>query len=370
MKKLYYIANIRMPTEKAHGIQIMKMAEAFADLGVEVELVVPLRKNEIKADPFDYYGVRRNFRIRKLWCLDLVRFGKIGFWIQSLTFAERAAWYSLRKQGIFYTRDELLAAYLKGMGKTVVWEAHMGQENFFTKMLINARIPLVVISSGLKDLYQGLGMPTEKIRVAPDGVDIEQFSIQVTKAEAREQLKLPMDKKLVLYTGHLYSWKGADTLAQAAGLIDGNIRVAFVGGTEKDIQRFKEKYGHIKNVDILGKKLHHEMPLYMRSADLLVLPNSAMEDISRLYTSPMKLFEYMASGTPIAASDLPSIREVLDESSACFFRPDDSRDLARAIDETFERYAQAQERAKVALEEVREYSWQKRAEKILNFLNA
>ena len=54
MKKLIYIANARIPTEKAHGIQIMKMCEAFAGLGVDVEIIVPKRsvKALINEDPF------------------------------------------------------------------------------------------------------------------------------------------------------------------------------------------------------------------------------------------------------------------------------------------------------------------------------
>ena len=53
--KLYYIANARIPTEKAHGVQIMKMCEAFVDAGHEVKLIVPKRKNPIQEDPFAYY---------------------------------------------------------------------------------------------------------------------------------------------------------------------------------------------------------------------------------------------------------------------------------------------------------------------------
>ncbi|MCH7883412.1 hypothetical protein IIA95_03290, partial [Patescibacteria group bacterium] len=77
--KLIYIANARIPTEKAHGIQIMKTCEAFADNGAEIELVVPWRFNPIKNDPFEYYDVKRVFKIVKIPSLDLTAFGKIGF---------------------------------------------------------------------------------------------------------------------------------------------------------------------------------------------------------------------------------------------------------------------------------------------------
>ena len=64
-KKIIYIADTRMPTEMAHGLQIMKMCEAFVESGVELELIIPLRfhiSDLGKKDPFDYYKVERIFK--------------------------------------------------------------------------------------------------------------------------------------------------------------------------------------------------------------------------------------------------------------------------------------------------------------------
>ena len=60
-KKLIYIANLRLPTEKAYGIQIAKMCEAFGALGLDVELVTPYRISKIKDNLFDYYSIKKNF---------------------------------------------------------------------------------------------------------------------------------------------------------------------------------------------------------------------------------------------------------------------------------------------------------------------
>ena len=60
--KILYLAQIRLPTEKAHGIQIMKTCEAFAEQGAEVVLVVPSHRGDIRQDPFEYYRVKRNFK--------------------------------------------------------------------------------------------------------------------------------------------------------------------------------------------------------------------------------------------------------------------------------------------------------------------
>lgn len=370
MKKLFYIANIRIPTEKAHGIQIMKMCEAFAEQGVEVSLIVPRRLNTIKEDPFHYYRVKNNFKIIKLPVLDLVRFGKFGFWIETLSFTASAFWFSLfKKDTVFFTRDEIVAFYLLNVGKKVVWEGHMGHTNWLIRGLVKRKVPMVMITKGLKDLYVSMGADPEKILVSSDAVDVGQFRLSISKEEARKKVGLPADKKIVLYTGHLYSWKGADTAAECAEYIkDDSVQVVFVGGTEVDIYRFKKNYGQIKNISILGKKPHQEMPLYMKSADILLLPNSAKEDISKLYTSPMKLFEYMASGTPIIASDLPSIREILNEEVSFFFEPDNPRNLADTINKVLSDYTNSEKVGKNAQTESEKYSWDKRAEDVLGFV--
>lgn len=377
MKKLVYIANIRIPTEKAHGIQIMKMCESFARTGVEVELLVPWRNNPLRDDPFEYYRVQRIFSIRKIFSLDLVFLGRIGFWIQSFSFAVATfftALFSYKHDAIFYSRDEMPIALLAFIGRKVAWEAHMGRNNIFSDYLISKKVPIITISAGLKEKYVQDGARGE-ILVAPDAVDVAQFQVAKGKDEARKELGLiaenDADKKIVLYAGHLYEWKGAHTLALAAAELDSNTEVFFVGGTDDDIARFRKEYA-AERVRILGRKPHHEIPLYLKAADVLVIPNSAKENISKLYTSPMKLFEYMASGTPIIASDLPSLREILNEKNALFFVPDDAHSLAEAIkkalsdtneNKEFLKNLQTQQSS-----DILKYSWEKRAETIISFI--
>lgn len=356
-----------MPTEKAHGIQVMKMCEAFADLGKEVELWVPNRRTFIKEAPHDYYQVKKNFKIKKIWCLDLVKFGKLGFWIEEITFSKLVSILALFNKGIFFTRDELCAVYLKILGKNPLWEAHMGHKNILINFLIKTKTPTITITRGLKNLYENLGVGEDLILVSPDGVDMDQFNIDLSKEEARDKLGLPKDKKIILYAGHLYSWKGADTLADASLKISSEYAVLFVGGTKKDIEDFREKHKD-KNILVVNKKPQKEMPTLLKAADILILPNSSKENISRLYTSPMKLFEYMASKRPIVASDLPSLREILNEGNAYFFEADNPDNLATIINIALKDQSESESKALKAFEKVKGYTWNKRAESILNFI--
>ena len=88
--KIIYLANARIPTEKAHGIQIMKMCEAFSDADAKILLLIPRRINWIKEDPFEYYGIKKNFRIKKLPTIDLIPLdfilGNLALWIQAISF--------------------------------------------------------------------------------------------------------------------------------------------------------------------------------------------------------------------------------------------------------------------------------------------
>ena len=184
--RILYIANIRIPTEKAHGIQIMKMCEAFSDSGHDVTLVVPRRLNHIKDGPFKYYGVKKNFKIKKLPTLDLVRFGRVGFWVQSISFAISFFLYSIpKKVDVIYSRDELPLLLFSFFKKNIVWETHMPRDNIFSRVLIKRLKKLITISRGLKDFYFKKGVHEDKIIVAPDAVDIKKFDTDILKEEAR-----------------------------------------------------------------------------------------------------------------------------------------------------------------------------------------
>ena len=108
--------------------------------------------------------------------------------------------------------------------------------------------------------------------------------------------------------------------------------------------------------------------MFLKTADVLVLPNSAKEAISALYTSPLKLFEYMASRKPIVASNLPSIREVLNEKNSILVRPDDAWALVGGIKKALEDIVLSGRISQAAFENAREYTWEKRAAKIIRFI--
>jgi glycosyltransferase involved in cell wall biosynthesis len=365
--KILYIANARMPTEKAHGLQIMKMCQAFANLGHEVTLVIPHRRNIITDDPFRYYGIQPVFRIQRAWSWDLVQYGRIGFLIQYATFSVAASLVvDVSTADLIFGRDELTLLFIAmTRGVWPVWESHDGAWNRAARSLASRVRLLVVVSKGSQELYESKGVPELSIKVAPNGIDLAQFAHPESRADSRRRLGLPLAKKIVLYIGRLDGWKGVDTLCQAAALLPPEILVAIIGGEEKQIATMKSEY---PLVSFLGYRPYRELADNQAAADVLVIPNTGRDETSVRFTSPLKLFTYMASKVPIVASDLPSIREILNEQSAIFFAPDDPHSLADAVREVFADPAHSSERARNAREQVNAYTWHARAEAILEAL--
>jgi len=230
MKKILYVANIRMPTEKAHGVQIMEMAGALSREGIEMELVVPKRSNLITEEPFAYYRIPKTFKITYLPSLDLVRFGRFGFLIQSLTFMVAAFWYARKQDALVYSRDELFLFMLSFFHKPYIFEVHAAKSHVVMRRAIAGAQLVVPISMGLKAFYQQQGVLDSRMIVCPDGVNLERFAIAENKRECRVKLSLPQDKKIALYAGHLYARKGAHVLAEAAKSLPSDVLCVFVGG--------------------------------------------------------------------------------------------------------------------------------------------
>jgi glycosyltransferase involved in cell wall biosynthesis len=175
-----------------------------------------------------------------------------------------------------------------------------------------------------------------------------------------------------MYTGSffLYGWKGVDTLIAAAKQFPREVELVLVGGSTEEmaaIQAATTGYP-AGSIRLIGRVRHPEIPGHLASADILVLPNNKGDANSERYTSPLKLFEYMASGKPIIASDLPSMREVLNENNCTFFFPGDPTSLARAVQTVLDDPSAAQSKASQSLADVQRYSWKKRARAIVEFV--
>lgn len=229
-------------------------------------------------------------------------------------------------------------------------------------------VALATISDVLARSYVEAGVPAEKIVVLFDGVDLERFEPAMAKGEARRALGLPEEGNIAVYAGHLYDRRGVEEVLACARMIP-DILFMLVGGWEEDVERRKAEVRQrdLSNVQLTGFVLNQHIPTYLAAADVLLMPYSR-RDPSKRWRSPMKMFEYMAAGRPIIASDLSAIRQVLKHDvNAWLTPPDNGAALAESVKTLLRDEARAQRLEERAREDAQAYSWDLRAQKILAF---
>ncbi|MDO8558243.1 MAG: glycosyltransferase [bacterium] len=389
-KKIYYIANLRLPTEKAHGVQIMRMCSAFAHAGNDVTLITPFRfrvgdLGHVK-NIFTYYGVEKNFKILRLPSFDLFPlthffpfFDRAAFVIQYGSFLLSVICYLLsmrRQKAVIYTRDSRIARLVLWLTKNVFLELHT-----IPKMddieVARGVCGIVTVTRKLRDLLIEGGVAEENIMVAPDGVDVAAFeSVIKDETELRKELHLPMDAILVGYTGRLKTFdqeKGIPELLEAfavAYATHPRIRLVIIGGDPADAQKYTKRLTDSRIIARIHFVRHvppTDVPKYLKALDVLVAPFPRSEHYANAM-SPLKIFEYMASGKPMVVSDLPSVREILSGESAYFFEAGNPQDLARVLLKVLDNPDQARQRAEGARKLVPKYIWKERAKNILDFM--
>ena len=394
-RELVLVANARVPSERAHVFQIMQMAAAFSTIFQRVRVVHPVRANtepmKRVTNVFDYYSVKECFGLVGLPCIDPVKrvtldwprlasgpLPRLAHFMQILTFTVAALLFVARLPAcVVYSRDLLVLTILNlfstGRGRLFVFEVHtLPRSDFARKLhLWSARRAdaIVAISDHLRDWYVKMGFDSKSILTARDGVDFDAYSSLPAKSLARERLGIDSDATVAVYTGHFFPWKGVDTLIAAGPHLPRHWRIVLVGGIEPDLSRIRGLAQADARIRVIGHLPVHDAALYLAAADIAVLPNSSKADISAKYTSPLKLFEYLASGKPVVASDVPAVREIVkNRYSALLVKPDDPAALAAGI----ERVAMDEQLRKNltlnAREVAREYSWKSRAALIKAFL--
>jgi glycosyltransferase involved in cell wall biosynthesis len=136
--------------------------------------------------------------------------------------------------------------------------------------------------------------------------------------ELREELGIRRNQRVILYTGNFAAYQGVELLLEAfqrARQIRPELALVCVGATEKESAERSEARAADSQVFILPRQPRRQIPVFLELADFLVLPRVAVDNV------PLKLFDYMASGTPIIATRGPAHEPLLDESRAFMSEP-------------------------------------------------
>jgi len=383
--RILYLADIRFPLERANGIQSMETCHALASRGHDVTLVVRPDSHEPPRDPFVFYGLPRlpALHIEVAPVSGPVAARRAGY----LTFALGRA-MGRGRQDLVFTRDLGLASLIlrlpAGLRAPLVYEAHSIAADAAAALpqLVSGAPPAspsklrrlatreervwrgasgyVTITEGLRRELEKRFGSREKTAVIADG-------FRGTKdAKDAKDAKATKEPFTIGYAGHLYPWKGVELVVEAVAALP-DTRGLIVGGHDKEpdlarVKAFAEQLDCAGRITFTGLLAPPEVPARLAEADVLVLPNPRSA-ISNAFTSPLKLFEYMGSGRPIVASDLPSLREVLrDGENALLVEPGNPQALVAAIDRIKKDAALGGRLAAQALQDVQAFTWARRAE--------
>jgi len=371
--KIAYIASSIIPSRTANSVHVMLMCEVFTKLGHEVMLIVPKDdENELKEvkDIWKYYGVCSRFDLRKIKIIQ-----RLGGSIRKLSYA----WgfkYRLKKfkPDLAYGRDYKACATAVSLGIPTCYEMHAPMaerlqnkeecQSFFASDLLKR---VVVISDACRKLVieQKAAPAASKIVVAPDGanpVDRSSF-VGACELNGRE------GALQVGYAGSLYPGRGIDLIIEVAGRLP-EMDFHIMGGSSNEIAKWKAD-GVTSNINFHGHVPAAKIAGYRDSCDVLLAPYQQKVGIyggsgeTSAFMSPLKVFEYMASGKLMIVSDMPVLREVLDDSFCMLLSPTDvdawCEALKRGADSEL-RKEYGQKALEVFMEK---YTWLARAESVL-----
>jgi glycosyltransferase involved in cell wall biosynthesis len=222
-------------------------------------------------------------------------------------------------------------------------------------------------------------VPASRLLVAHDGFREVRFASEATRVESRASIGWPQDAFIVGYMGRFHTLgmdKGVSDLVDAVIALAKErktpaVRLGLVGGPDSYIgalrARFSESGLPEELILYAGQIPAAEVPRYLRAFDVCAMPFPWTEHFA-YYASPMKLFEYMASGSAIVATDLPSTAEIIhDGENGLLVPPSDPDALVAGLRRLRDDPALAHRLAEGASRDVQAYSWGARARAILQF---
>jgi len=366
---MIYIAKSKIPSRHANSIQVVNMICALAPLVRRLDVYLPgglsRRWRAWRGSLFSRYNYSIPENVRIHICSDRKNSFEANV-IRSLN--------ANPKQTIF-TRSIQIAQSLTEKGFNVLFESHVFSKDaqmVCLKKLINGinkchASGIIAISHTIADAYTKAGLTSERILTVPDGADLSLFSHQTKGGLGKIFGQAIYRRPIMVYTGSLSHEKGAHFLARLAGQL-AEINVAIIGGSRHEARSLEKEIGNGGNLFIHQNVPHNQIPTILQDAEILAMPYIPEGELIP-YMSPLKLFEYLASGKTILSADLPVLRPFLvDHQNCILFTPGSSDsfcDKAREILALpLKQRTRLQEQQLLS---VKTFSWANRAKTILDW---
>ena len=358
--KLLYFSNSVLFTKKANCIQVMKMCEAFSNDFDEVTLYAYSEEYSIEG-VHEFYGVQKTFSI-KIYPYKKNRVNRVLNSVSTLLKLSK----NNKNVIAIYCREIFSAFFASIFRYKNVFEIHnipSRKAQFLVNYIFKSKTNLlnVTISNSLKNKLEELYNPRNPVYAFHDGASIVNVNFtNPPKFYDKSNFNIG-------YVGHLYKGRGIELIIELAKRLP-DFSFQIVGGEKSDLDRLSNNSP--KNIFYHGFVAPQDTPRYRYFSDILLMPykkglasEGSLSDTSP-WMSPMKLFEYMSSYKPIISTDLPVLREVLNEENSILV-PYDVIEWEKAILKIYKEREYGELLAKNSFVDLKsKYTWKKRSKSI------
>ncbi|MEG4007531.1 glycosyltransferase family 4 protein [Microcoleus sp. Pol11C1] len=385
---VFFTRNVLPQPNVASLVQVAHSANAAANLGYPAVLVY-LRKGWNAWNPVDLlrpfqprkrddklakiYNLQEQLKVADLpvpWPIDLWD----SKWTSSSTIVSKyyLPIHLLKSTKIVHSRDwNFVKAAVKN-GIPAIYEQHHHENKQFESEIV--RNPLFQISVTVADTVRDSmilnGMPPEKVITLHNGFNHLFLARQTEAAQNWRQQLLEDDRQhLAVYAGGLYPFKGVDMLVDVAKELP-LVQFAIAGGDSSQVTAYHQlaKSKQVNNIKFLGYLPQNQLASLLQAADVLTHPHCLTE--AATFTSPLKFFDYMASGTPIVATEIASLMEFKSGNiAATWCEPDNPHQFAQSIRDCLTKYPRKSEGYAETMDFVKQFSWENRIERILSYVD-
>ena len=361
--KIAYITKVFIPTFAAQSVQVRSMSIAFNYiLKHDFILISPVSKDNFKLD-YDFDWLRLNLNNNSL--LD-----QFNFTLKSLIYTKK------NNFKLIITRDILIAFFSLLFNFKIYYEVHKEPKTLWNSLLIIFlkkfdNIRFICISNALSIYYSDqFKIKKSKILVLHDAVFIENYdkNLLIDKKEIRKELNLPLNELILMHTGSAYLDRGINFFEIIATEFP-NIKIYHIGGEERFIEYWKLKLCKYSNIIFIGHCDNSKLVKYQLSADILFYPMGKFNS-NYWCTSPMKLFEYMATGIPILGSNIGSSSEIITKNQLLNLSSYDNDDFKNILNKFLGNRDFYEKNARLLRNIVQNnYTWQLRVKNLINDFN-
>ena len=353
-RKIYYVAELNLPSKSAYSIHVMKMCEAFSKLKYDINLLIIHKKNTDKINQI--YNINHKFKIFSIFN----NFILLNFIIR-IIFSLNILLKRPEKEALFLSRSIIFSFIACLFRKKIILELHHEITGFskiiywlFKNLNLIKNLKFIFLNKNLNNIYK---INKGKYLVLDDAVNVNDFNY-------KKQIKY---KKTCVYIGSFFEGKGIEQIFRLAKR---NKKIFFHIYGEKKYLRLKKKE---KNIKIFNYVNYSEIPRILSRYEVALMPyQSKVKGRSSIwlqqYMSPLKMFDYMAAKMIIIASNLKVYKHILKNNFNCILVDiNEDEKWSKAIQYTFKKNYKNQFLKNNAYETAKKYTWEKRCQKIIDF---